>query len=263
MRPLESAARAMPRGDDSPAFGRIVCEVPETHGSPAVEQSIALADPGGALTFVCVHRDESPELATKALGSAVQAAAAAGIEADGRIRHAANPSEVLLEEAADADLLTVASPGGAALGTTASAAVHDCTVPVLVARQPPAGAAFPGRILLATDGSPDAQHAAELAGRIARRAHSQVDVLSVDPEPHGDASQIAVDIVSLTTALGFEPTVLREAGRAHERILAIAERERISLLVLGSRGLGGLRALGSVSERVAHRAPSSVLVARR
>jgi nucleotide-binding universal stress UspA family protein len=34
------------------------------------------------------------------------------------------------------------------------------------------------------------------------------------------------------------------------------------LLVLGARGLQGLRALGSVSERVAHRAPTSVLVVR-
>jgi len=35
------------------------------------------------------------------------------------------------------------------------------------------------------------------------------------------------------------------------------------LLVLGSRGLHGLKALGSVSERLAHRAHSSVLVVRR
>jgi nucleotide-binding universal stress UspA family protein len=34
------------------------------------------------------------------------------------------------------------------------------------------------------------------------------------------------------------------------------------LVVVGSRGLHGWRALGSVSERVAHRASSSVLVVR-
>jgi nucleotide-binding universal stress UspA family protein len=34
------------------------------------------------------------------------------------------------------------------------------------------------------------------------------------------------------------------------------------LLVVGSRGVTGLRALGSVSERVAHRAPCSLLVVR-
>jgi nucleotide-binding universal stress UspA family protein len=35
------------------------------------------------------------------------------------------------------------------------------------------------------------------------------------------------------------------------------------LLVVGSRGLHGFRSLGSVSERVAHQARSSVLIVRR
>ena len=34
------------------------------------------------------------------------------------------------------------------------------------------------------------------------------------------------------------------------------------IVVVGSRGLHGLKALGSVSERVAHQAPCSVLVVR-
>ena len=36
----------------------------------------------------------------------------------------------------------------------------------------------------------------------------------------------------------------------------------VDLLVVGSRGLRGVRALGSVSERVAHQAHCSVLVVR-
>jgi nucleotide-binding universal stress UspA family protein len=42
----------------------------------------------------------------------------------------------------------------------------------------------------------------------------------------------------------------------------VAESETADLLVLGSRGLHGLAAIGSVSEQVAHRAKSSVLVVR-
>jgi nucleotide-binding universal stress UspA family protein len=41
-----------------------------------------------------------------------------------------------------------------------------------------------------------------------------------------------------------------------------AANERVTLVAVGSRGLTGVRALGSVSERVAHQAPCSVLVAR-
>jgi nucleotide-binding universal stress UspA family protein len=42
----------------------------------------------------------------------------------------------------------------------------------------------------------------------------------------------------------------------------VAAAAGADLLVVGSRGLHGLKALGSVSERVAHEAGSSVLVVR-
>jgi nucleotide-binding universal stress UspA family protein len=42
----------------------------------------------------------------------------------------------------------------------------------------------------------------------------------------------------------------------------VGAAEQADLLVLGSRGLVGVRALGSVSERVAHKARCSVLVVR-
>jgi nucleotide-binding universal stress UspA family protein len=44
-------------------------------------------------------------------------------------------------------------------------------------------------------------------------------------------------------------------------VLAAAS-ESADLVVVGSRGLHGLKALGRVSERVAHQARSSVLVVR-
>ena len=75
-------------------------------------------------------------------------------------------------------------------------------------------------------------------------------------------NHVAIEITDLTAALGREPTVIREAGDPSERILALAASERVALVTLGSRGLHGMRALGSVSERVAHRAHCSVLVAR-
>ena len=42
----------------------------------------------------------------------------------------------------------------------------------------------------------------------------------------------------------------------------VAASKKADLLVVGARGLHGMRALGSVSERVAHRAHCSVLVLR-
>jgi nucleotide-binding universal stress UspA family protein len=143
----------------------------------------------------------------------------------------------------------------------ASAAAHRATVPVLVARRPP-GEPFPQRVLIATDGSADAERAVELAARIANMHRSIVQLMSVDPGPHGDPTRIAEDAVRLAEELGVAPAIVRASGHPGERIVETAASEAVSLIAVGSRGLTGLRSLGSVSERVAHRAPCSVLVAR-
>ena len=53
-----------------------------------------------------------------------------------------------------------------------------------------------------------------------------------------------------------------EVGKPIDVILSVAERERIDLIVMGSRGVGALRelALGSVSHRVVTHAAASVLM---
>ena len=266
------------RREVPPPFGRVVCGVDGSRSSHvAAEQAIALSGPRTALVFVCVRESRgsgatrqatiSAERADAALEAAVEAAREAGIDAAAEILPGHDARTVLLDEASRSDLLVVASHGGSraggiALGSVASAAVHRASVPVLVARHAPEGVVFPESILVATDGSPDAERAVELTARIGRGHHATVYMLSVEPEPHGDRRRIAVDAVELTAALGREPTVLRESGRAEECILATAASGRVSLVALGSRGLAGARALGSVSERVAHRAACSVLVAR-
>jgi nucleotide-binding universal stress UspA family protein len=53
-----------------------------------------------------------------------------------------------------------------------------------------------------------------------------------------------------------------EAHRDHPVPLLVAASKHAGLVVVGSRGLRGLRALGSVSERVGHHAESPVLVVR-
>jgi nucleotide-binding universal stress UspA family protein len=56
------------------------------------------------------------------------------------------------------------------------------------------------------------------------------------------------------------PELEERDGRALEML--IVESETADLIVVGSRGLRGLKALGSVSERIAHQASCSVLVVR-
>ena len=72
-----------------------------------------------------------------------------------------------------------------------------------------------------------------------------------------------IDVGAWIAAAARTPLVLRHAdGNPADRLPAMADSAKAGLIVLGSRGLAGPRALASVSERVAHRAHCSALVMR-
>jgi nucleotide-binding universal stress UspA family protein len=81
-------------------------------------------------------------------------------------------------------------------------------------------------------------------------------------ESHFHPTRIARQSESLGRALGERSRTYVVPGRAKKVIVETAAREDASLIVIGSRNVGGVRALGSVSERVVHEAPCSVLVVR-
>lgn len=140
---------------------------------------------------------------------------------------------------------------------------------------------FP-RILLATDGSPAAQQAAEYAAQIAKGFDSKVTVLSAIPsisalaaplegEYYANLINKADDVADKATAVFKKAGVgvsQREVPQGHasvvETILDCANDEKTSLIVMGTRGLGGLRraVLGSVSSAVAEHSSCATLVVR-
>ena len=174
----------------------------------------------------------------------------------------------LLSAAAEenADLISVGSHGGPrltgiAFGSVATAMVHHAPCSVLVAR-PPANGEFPGLIVHAADGSADSLDAAQVAGQIAARHGSKVVSLNVSDDP-STGRVLAEEAASLVEQAGADVDVEALGGSPHRGIEEFASSARASLVVVGSRGMTGLKALGSVSERVAHRSPCSVLVVRR
>jgi nucleotide-binding universal stress UspA family protein len=78
-----------------------------------------------------------------------------------------------------------------------------------------------------------------------------------------DDSEAAEASQALFESGGVQPEVRIERGSPHRRIVEVAHEVNASLIVMGSRGRAGVAALGSVSERVSHRAGCSVLVVRR
>ena len=162
----------------------------------------------------------------------------------------------------EADLVCVGShgtsrPAGVLFGSVASAMAHFATCSTLVARAPRAGG-FPGVILHANDGSPESLTAAHVAGQIAARRGSTIVTLHVGEDGQG----VAEEAVAIIEGSGREPVMQVEQGSPHRRIVEAANEAHASLVVMGSRGQTGLKALGSVSERVTHRAECSVLIVR-
>ena len=260
-----------------PLFSRVVCGIDGSPASLEAARQAALFAAGGWLKLVSVTwtREDYADIgvvtdshARVALTEATKAIRALGANPSPALIRAPDPVEVLRSEASRADLAVVGAHGASRpisiiCGRVATRLAHTAPGPVLIARRPPGSASLVSRVLLASDGSRGSFVAAELAGRIARRFRANVILLSVgsDPEP-GTRRAVAVQSADLLEATGVKPTVVELEGKPGERISEKAQTEQASLVIIGSRGLGGLTALGSVSERVAHSAPCSVLIAR-
>jgi nucleotide-binding universal stress UspA family protein len=141
------------------------------------------------------------------------------------------------------------------------------------------------RILVATDGSTGAGHAVRLlASSFDPSGVATVEIMAVTHQLqdrpgieadrasqafleqwHRDtATQHVHEAGNLLRAAGFETIETTCAGHAADAITAHAAVEQHDLIVLGTRGLSGLRrrVIGSVSGKVARYAETSVLVAR-
>jgi nucleotide-binding universal stress UspA family protein len=260
-------------------FSSVLCSI---DGSPADEeaarQAAILAGPGGKLEFLATTREWGygansrvtlgfPH-ARKALHSARAIARELGVEPHLRTVEAGSRVEALMAATNGHGLVVVGDDGatraqGIFHGATSSTLVHRSEGPVLIARRPPQGTRFPNPVLLADDGSQSAREAARIATRLAARDGSTIELISPRDIDRDRASVLATDAAAIYIAGGAEPVRVRETGRVADAIVSAAARQRVSLVVIGSRGLQGLPALASVSERVATRAPCSVLVAKQ
>jgi nucleotide-binding universal stress UspA family protein len=253
-------------------FERAVCAVDGTEaGIEATRQAARLAPARAPLLLVSVacpppFADTTLVVPIEALrkdGEAALAAARAAIPLPRPVetRLLEGPVIAVLRAELKRERATLLSVGshrasratGIVLGSVATTLLHDAPCSVLVARTPPDPAAFPRSIAVGFDGSPEARRALAVARELAGRLGATLTaVLAHDGGLDVAASRSAAAEVAPEAALDEEDRhpvdALTESGA--------------DLVVVGSRGLHGLHALGSVSERVAHRARSSVLVVR-
>jgi nucleotide-binding universal stress UspA family protein len=139
------------------------------------------------------------------------------------------------------------------------------------------------KILLCVDSSEHSKLAVEAVASQCRPHESEVRVLHVlqpiaisaapqmDPmytpelqDQGGEAKKLVERVVAGLRSAGFQAESMLVKGDVRETVVEAAENWHADLIVVGSRGKGGLRRLllGSVAEFVARHAPCSVLIAR-
>ncbi len=148
---------------------------------------------------------------------------------------------------------------------------------------------FPTKVLLATDGSREAQLAARTAIDLANKDESsELHVIYVEPGTFAyqlaswesylqdlpDRLDKAAEEVAKTRLNELVPRIREENGEvagAHARvgdpathIVRVAEEIGAGVIVMGSRGLGGVRRalMGSVSDSVVRHAHCAVMIVR-
>jgi nucleotide-binding universal stress UspA family protein len=251
----------------SKVFSRILCGVEQTPESlEAVRQAVRLRAPGGSVhlvavaqTHLVVHAELIGEIERVARESLRHALNEVGGDTS-RILEG-DVTQGLLGEIAQehATLVAIGIRGhsraaGIFLGSTATALLHEAPCSVLVARPAAQFDRFPHWITLGIDGSRQSLQAAAVAHSLVERFGAELRPLVATRGKPIDADGLAGRAAELGLELEW---VEREPTDA-----LVAAAASADLLVVGSRGLHGFRALGSVSERIAHRAPCSVLVVR-
>ena len=252
-------------------FSRVVCGVDRSEEGVAAARAAALvADPSGELTLVtaydrsaAVHAGWGMARVLEQLRDEAEEALEAGRDVVWPLHPAGaklvqgDPLHTLLGEIErhDATLVVVGSHGlsrpvGIALGSVATYLLHEAPCPVLIARGRVVPGRWPRRIVAGVDGSPTSARAYEAARALAERTGASLRTL--------------VALQDATVDVDAARQIAEDCEEHDERALDALHvaSETAELVVVGSRGLRGIRALGSLSERLAHEARSSVLVVR-
>jgi nucleotide-binding universal stress UspA family protein len=136
-------------------------------------------------------------------------------------------------------------------------------------------------IVVGTDGSETAQRAVDEATSLAEALGSELHLVSAfeplrgnriagAPEgaakiwavpPDAEVESLVEKAMAAIRAAGVTAKSHTVTGDPADALLEVAEREKADLIVVGNRGMHGMtRVLGSVPNKVSHRAKCSVLI---
>jgi nucleotide-binding universal stress UspA family protein len=279
---IQSQDRAASAG---PIFADALCAIRGKEGGySAVEQAAALTGTEGHLTLLAVtsHRSGGAHRApaigplemSEILGRAEGIAREVGVPYTSEVDPGTPPARVILDWSARYDLLALGAPESSWPAMWLSVGVGDSalggfTCPLLVARPLESGRQPADRIVVASDGSESSRALIDMAAGIARSRGAHLTVVHAvgrdSPLKRGRAREQERALeeqeqeLARTMPSGMSEMVV-EQGKAGVVIKAAANAADASMVIMGSRRLEGVRAMGSVSRRVVHQARCSVLV---
>ncbi|MFP3984765.1 MAG: universal stress protein [Candidatus Bathyarchaeia archaeon] len=123
------------------------------------------------------------------------------------------------------------------------------------------------KILVGFDGSEYSKKALIEATEIAQKFSAEMVVVNVYNEPFGhDLTQKVLEkarVISEDGEVKFELVSVLSSDTAGALVEA-AKKDKVDLIVVGSKGMGAIRAhvLGSVASDLSHSSPVSVLIVR-
>ena len=137
-------------------------------------------------------------------------------------------------------------------------------------------------IVVAVDGSEQSERAATVAADLARSYRARLLLLTVVRPPEGwwgitgepptptalseavvsGQKEILAMVERSIDLKGVDYATVEELGDPASTIIAVCEREKASLVVVGRRGAGLVErmVIGSVADRLAHHAPCPLLI---
>jgi len=267
-----------------PVFADVLCAIDGKEGGfGAVEHAVTLAGTQGRVTSLLVtshrsggaHRAPAigPARAAEILDHAAGIAREAGVPFAKEVDPGSPPARVILDWSTRFELLALGAPANSWPARFLSVGVGDQAIggfsnALLVARPLAQGRRLADRVVVASDGLDTSRAVVDVAGRLAHRHGSDVTLVHalgrgpVNRGPGGEQESTLQSQQQALAAMCAPGTceLLIEPGRAASAIVSAAAAADASLVVMGSRRLDGLRAMGSVSRRVAHQAPCSVLL---
>jgi nucleotide-binding universal stress UspA family protein/nitrite reductase/ring-hydroxylating ferredoxin subunit len=250
-----------------------------TDGSPfaisAERVSAGLAGSCGAKLLIIQATEGTPDSAV--LRDAAERASRAGIEAETAVEYG-GAADVLIEIAdrRDADLIVLGSRALSdrqeILGSASRKVAHNAPCDLLLVRERPADQAYGGttgtddespyhQVLIATDGSSTADRASRKGFDLASKLKAAVTLVFVG---HPKTGELVLQDTVASIGGGVDAKTHVMEGDPAEEIIAAAEMDHVDLLIVGNKGIAGVKGtlLGSIPQKISEYAPCDVLIAR-